>query len=182
MSVIAVYSDGTRCCMACDSQASNGGAKAIMKGSKIVERNGWLFGAEGSPVAQQAIEYDLSPASLLEHDPLAHWAAVDFYPWLYSKLKSRGQLVPVSGRDELPGQILIARKSEFVLLDTIGAVVEFATDFWAIGSGGAEARGAMYARELDNGHSDQIVSEAVAAACALDDGCSKPIHFEWSKP
>jgi ATP-dependent protease HslVU (ClpYQ) peptidase subunit len=184
MSVIAVVSDGTRVCMACDSQATSGGAKAALAEPKILRLGEFLFAADGccstAHFLRQAFEIGEDAAGV----PLAavaHAFIEAFRPWC----KERDLLTDRGGGKELSSFILIARKAEWLLIDAAGSAIALASPWWAIGSGGAEARGAMHATAGDVQLSlgaEEIALAGVRAAIDLDDGCSGPVRVEWTTP
>lgn len=199
MTVIVAVRDGTRVCMACDSQATNNGAKATLAHGKIVRYGATLFGC-GDLTLMNAVrhamptEVGLSAMAMDVTQPLATWAACEFVPWLIEHLTKRGLMDKDSdGAAEFPGSIMLARGSEFVLVDKNTGIVEFAESYAASGSGMYDARGAMWALS----HADELGDEffaaheaeaetlaraGVSAAIANDNGCGPPVCVEWTQP
>jgi ATP-dependent protease HslVU (ClpYQ) peptidase subunit len=181
VSVIVVVSNGTRCVMASDSQATNNGAKAMLRGGgKIVRRGPYLMGSCGS-MALTDVLHSLAAdgAEPREGESLAQFARRFYAPMIAAEVKARGIMRRINDADEWPGQVIVARGGEFVVLDSQGGVVELARWWHAIGSGAPEARGVLFTMQ----HSKLIEESAlmaVQAACALDDGCGGAAHFEWT--
>jgi ATP-dependent protease HslVU (ClpYQ) peptidase subunit len=198
MSVIVVVSDGIRCCMACDSQTTNNGAKAQLADPKIASAQGILFAGEGVLAFDHYIKRESAKGEpkwvgLTDLNVIAAAIADDFRAWL----RDRDMLVKTDEHNaELPGQILVAKGAEFRVIDGGGYVVKLARPWHAIGSGGGEARGALHALTVDSAGTEAIVKQAggapltveyiaraaIEAACALDDGCSPPVHVMWTEP
>ncbi|HMI36950.1 MAG TPA: hypothetical protein VK505_04925 [Steroidobacteraceae bacterium] len=170
--------------MACDSQASNNGAIGVLADSKIIRHGPVLVACEGSFAITQLVRYETIPecSRTLDDMDLADWAANAFVPAIRKHLKERDLLRRVNDSLEFPGMTLIARGPEWLLIDSAGSIVRFLNEWWAIGSGAAEARGAMFAASVAEGATaDEIADLGVAAAIALDDGCCAPIRHEWTE-
>jgi hypothetical protein len=168
--------------MACDSQASSNGTKAALRGSKIIEIAGALFGAEGSFGVAEFLRSDTWPRQPMASMPL-EVVARSFVAAAWSWLKKRDALRIVNGSPELSGNVLVARGPDWILIDSGGSLIDLASDWWAIGSGAAEARGAMFvATLLEHAEAGNIARQGVHAAIALDDGCSFPINQHWTLP
>ncbi len=196
MTCIAVVSDGTRCCMAADSQATNNGTVAVLSDSKIVRVGPLLIAAEGTAsIAQWARNRIYQPIDAptsfrvmgidwpKPSEPLEKWAADVFADSLRDYLSQRQLLRNVNGSNEMPGQILIARGPQWIVVDAGGSVYQFASDWWAIGSGAPEARGAMWhAAQSEHFEANHIAVRGVEAAIALDNGCCAPVRVEWTDP
>lgn len=180
MTCITVVSDGTRCCMAADSQATNGGSVAVLSQSKIDRIGPFLVAAEGGIAVGQFVRHHATP--VLQGD-LVEWAVKSFAPELRKHLESNTGMRMYEGRPEFPGQILIAKGADWILMDTGGSVVEIAATFWAIGSGAPEARGCMWhAIQSEAFEANNIAVRGVEAAIAMDNGCCGPVCIEWTEP
>lgn len=171
--------------MAADSQATHNGCVLVHGLPKIVERDGFLFASDGSLWLGDACRY-LDLPVWTDGVPLAQWCAIHFGPWLRACANQGNHWVDRSGGKEWNGQTFVARGGELCLVDAGGGVIVPAGSWWAIGSGGAEARGAMSALEdapdcyapLDGNLSPRdILSMAVGAAILLDDGCCGPVQY-----
>lgn len=179
MTVIVAVSGGSRVCMASDSLAVNNGAKGVLKTPKLVRMGTFVIGSSGSFGANQ-----LLPACLKEPftDPrplldVCKQLADD----LRKELKDRDLMRRVNDALEFPGMMLVARGPDFALIDAGGSVIQFDYDWWAIGSGAAEARGAMFvASKYEHAGADEVARAGVEAAIALDDGCGGDIRMEWT--
>jgi len=187
MTCIVVVKDkpSGRVVMACDSQASHNGVVMTHALPKIVKRNGFLFGADGPLWLGNFYRYGDLPERPRDSGPdtmtLPQWCSERLAPWLREAATQRNQWRDIAGGKEFGGQTLVALGSEFVLMDSGGSVLVPAHPWWAIGSGGSEARGALAAL-ASFGHlrADERAAVAVAAAIALDDGCCEPIREEWT--
>jgi len=187
VSVIAVASDGTRCCMAADSQIILGGStKATIGSPKIMRLGPLLVGADGTLAMGDAFRYHGSELQVPETLPLAlsEWVARVVVPWLRAYCKSADLMEKgEDGALQLPAQTLIAYKSEFCHVDYAGAATQLTNPWWAIGSGGAVARGAMFeSANQEHVGTDEIVLAGVRAACEFDLGCSLPAIHLWTEP
>lgn len=186
MSVVVVVSDGKQCWMAADSQATQGASQAPLATPKIVREFGMLFSVP-SILVGNILRQELPmspPQSQLKAFGLLEWAGSCFQPWLRRKLESWGQLEKLSdGRSEMPGTMLIARGGDFVVCDVSGGVFRVARSWHAVGSGGAEATGALWALETRGClPPEQMAMLAVGAACALDVNCSGALTVECTAP
>lgn len=175
MTVIVAVQDPDRVWMACDSQGTQGsGTKTHLKFAKILRiRDGLLIGF-CSLTIREFCQYGLEPGH--EGLPLEHTAWI-LGESLRGYLQSRNLMEKAQeGVQEFPSNFLLARGKEFVEIDSRGNVIRHATPYWAIGSGGPEARGAL--RALTGLVSDprQRAIAAVEAAMAFDTGCSGDVH------
>lgn len=186
MTCIVAIKECGRVWMAADSQATNNGAVLIHGLSKIVQRDTFgrtLFGSDGSLWLGDAFRYGVLPTRHAGQS-LAEWCAAELAPWLHAKATEGQRWIDRSNGKEWNGQTLVANGSDLVLVDAGGSIVVPASGRWAIGSGGAEARGALWAMDRDGSAmlAHQRATLAVAAACALDDGCGGPIECVCTVP
>lgn len=183
MSVIAVIKDALNglVCMASDSQATSGdGSKLVLALPKIVRCGPCLFGCTSLAITQFVREYyAIGPWG--DAVSLASFAA-KWADHCRSHLNERGQLEKHNDMLLFPGEALIAKGGEFCKVDAAGQVITFALGFWAIGSGGAEARGAIWSMcgSADPHSIEHIARSGVLAAIDLDDGCSRPVIALWT--
>lgn len=192
MTVIVAVTDGERVCMACDSQSSNNNCRATLARPKIVRIGPLLVGAEGTMAVGDFLRYRYVIGAWGKEVELAAWCGTTLADDLRNHLRERDLMEKRGDRTEMPGQLLIAKGGEFLILDTGGSVVQVASPFWAIGSGGPEARGAMWAAwpasEVMHLATNQlhpreetVARAGVEAAIALDYGCGPPVHVEWTE-
>lgn len=186
MTCIVAIAETGRVWMAADAQASNNGAVMINAAPKIVQRETLgrtLFGSDGSLWLGDAFRYGILPVRHAGQS-LAEWCAVELGPWLRERASEGNRWYDRNGGKEWNGQTLVANGSDLVLVDSAGSVVVPIGGRWAIGSGGAEARGALWAMDRDGSAmlAHQRATLAVAAACALDDGCREPIECVCTAP
>lgn len=180
--IVAIKNRDAGCVvMAADSQASNNGTVLLHEASKIVARDGFLFGADGALWLGDFYRYGDLPAWPLTPITLAEWCSERLAPAVRAAATERNQWREINGNKEFGGQTLVARGDELVLMDSGGSVLVPAQGWWAIGSGGSEARGAIFAaRALSDSAFDSIAMHAVTAAITLDDGCSGPVNIAWT--
>lgn len=182
MSVIVAIARDSRVCMAADSQATNNGSKLQLARTtaKIVRLGDFLFSISSLPVGEfLRRRCSVSPLAGLGLDQAAALLADS----LRQDFKERALLEVREGQSYLPGEIIVARGSEFVILDSLGSVMRADHPWWALGSGGPEARAVLYALCRDDTRDTEWIARlAVDAACALDNGCSPPIVVEWTNP
>jgi len=76
-------------------------------------------------------------------------------------------------------RLLIANSSGIYGVDT-DKNIEVFSKFWATGSGGTFALGAMY-HVYDKFDASQIAQAGVETACAFDEGSALPMHIETMK-
>ena len=184
MSVIAVASNGTRCCLAADSQVSQNTTKLTMSNTKVVRLGKLLLGVDGSLAMGDALRYHADGLDLgaLAGD-LPGWLSRNLVPWMRTYLKAADLMDKRDDGHEFPGSMLVARGREFLHIDCAGSVMCCASEWWAIGAGGATARGAMhYAAEVAGHNAEHVVTAGVEAACRLDTTCSLPMCVEWTEP
>ena len=181
MTVVVAVSDGTRVCVASDSQITDNG-HVIIGDSKIIRHGEALFACDGAQRLGDLIRYNPPPMENLPQMGLARWACTDFVRWLKAEVEAdKITMGDADGRFRIPGSTLIAYKNECAVIGKDGAYV--ARDWVAIGSGRTEASGAVWA-ELQHEHwqADEVAMMGVRAAIEMDDGCSEPIHHKWTKP
>ena len=137
MTVIVAVNDGARVCMACDSQATNNGAIAILARPKIKKIAGCLVGGDGSFATLDAFARSEFASQSVNGDDLDHWLRGTLCPWLWQSQREAGRLRRVQDYDEMAGSLLVACGSQFRIVDSVGGVVHLASPWWAIGSGAA---------------------------------------------
>lgn len=171
MTVVAAVKAMGRVHMACDSQATNNGTIMYPAESKIVTRGRYLLGGEGT-IAMQSW-FRTAPQALFKphRAGLVDWVDRIFGPATLEHFTKIGQL---TDRRELPGQAIIACGSEFVVMDAAGHPVS-PGPWWAIGSGGPEARGALFVCSAYGRNPADWPETASRAATHLDDGCGGQI-------
>lgn len=175
-----------RVVMACDSQASNGGAVVSLGACKVVTRDGFLFGSDGPAWLTNFYRYGALPSWPQECCPtLEAWCVMHLAQYLCAEatLRNRWKDGDFGGKN-WGGQTLVARGDSFVLMGSDGGVLTPKQGWWAIGSGGSEARGAIFGMgrtaddsgpELSADFAALSAVRAVRAAIALDDGCGGPV-------
>ena len=187
MSVIVAVSDGLKVCMAADSQLTNGSTRTVLANSKLMRVGPLVIGVDGLLAAGDALRYHSDELELRNRDriqSLPAWCSQTFVPWFRAYLKAADLMEKAEdGRLEFPCAALVAYRGQFVHMDIAGAVNEIAQSWWAIGSGAAVARGAMWALETgggfgrgDMGYSPKLLAhQGVRAAIAFDIQCCDPV-------
>lgn len=170
--------------MAADSQLSQNTTKLTTSNPKITRLGPLLIGIDGSLVMGDAVRYHSAGLNLTElGDDLPGWLSRELVPWMRAYLKAADLMNKQDDGHEFPGSIMVAHRSQFLHIDCAGSVALGTSPWWAIGSGGAVARGAMLERAAQE-HLDacEVAVAGVAAACELDMTCSEPIHHLWTEP
>lgn len=188
--IVAVRGDGV-VWMAADSQATNNGAVMLHGLPKVVRRKVALHGEPREPMPDGVPTLFGSDGVLWLGDyfrwgelppmqvgmSLAEWCAKELAPAMRKVATEGNHWVDRSNGKEWGGQTLMASGTEIVLMDSAGSVVVPQGNFWAIGSGGAEARGALaILRKHTLFDAEEVAHIAVEVACQLDDGCRRPIE------
>lgn len=184
MSVIVAVSDGKRVCMVADTQGTMGDVRLHMATPKLARLGSVLVGMSGDMRFTNVVS-GLRPArgTLLQ---VAERLAAE----TRKALQSASQVKRGHTGDEVPGQCLVARGREFLLIDASGAVIQLRDRWWAIGAGGPEARGALHAyystATRDKGkptrsETQDMAHNAVMAACHLCTSCGYPFVSEWTR-
>lgn len=179
MTCIVAVTTGKVAWMASDSQITDNGA-VIIGGSKVHRKDdGLLLGCDGSAAYSDALRWHApGPGLLLRDMGLAEWLTRRFVPWLWEFAKERNLLRTDDGRAWLPGSVLAAHAGQLAVVGRDGCVVQSVQRYMAVGSGRAEALGALTVLVRQEpallGH--QLATLAVGVACELDDGCREPIH------
>lgn len=178
--------------MACDSQTTNSnGAKLTLADGKIVRVGPMLVGGDGTHAVLHFARHVYRGFALPQGDhenPAVSGLearAIHFTDALRDWLKGRDMLSKSQEFNaELPGHLLCAYRDRFVLVDGGGYLVWVESPFWAIGCGGAEARGAMWAAERCGviRAAPDFARVGVDAAMAFDSACGPPVCIEWTEP
>lgn len=197
MTCIVAVRDGTRVCMAADSQSGQGGIRLTGALPKIRVLPGpvenprrMLLGFSGPHLLYNALEIPKALHSPDSYNTLQAWAVVAFVPWLRAFLKERDALEAKDGMQWIPGETIIACGPDFVTIDRGGGVYVHAADYAAIGSGASEARGAMWSSSPATRPDysprslavESIARNGVLAAIELDESCGPPVVVEWTDP
>lgn len=189
--IVAVRGEGV-VWMAADSQATNNGAVMLHALPKVVRRAvepqgspsepmpesyPTLFGSDGTIWLGDYFRWGELPPRIVGMS-LAEWCSQKLAPCLRTAATEGNHWVERNSGKEWGGQTLVACGTDIVLMDSAGSVVVPQGNFWAIGSGGAEARGALHVLYRHTTHNAYTQAEAaVLAACELDDGCRRPIEL-----
>lgn len=179
MTCIVAVRGGDCVYMAADSQQTANGGKSLV-GREKIQRFGELLVACDGPLSFADLVDTMDWDSVSGDDlriALRPIAKAIRDSCIESKMTDDEH-----GRHALPGSILIARGTQFAKIDANGAVVTYHTTrrFATLGSGGAEASGALLS--MDAIEAGKAAFRAVEMACDLDDGCSPPVILKWTGP
>lgn len=186
MTVVAAYADNGTVWMAADTYASAGGGTVaeVQKVLRIpVGDSEALLGIAGSAPLIQLVAFDFDAPALRDGGDLDEWAyrvAVE----LTRVCRKAGHPVVNDNNDQFIGGGFLLRFA--------GSLWRVGTNeatplggYYAIGSGGAEALGALYAFHLTGKlqlNPDRWVQAAVDAACHWDRDCRAPVTFHVLDP
>ncbi len=186
MSTIVVVRKGEKAVIAADTLTTCGNTKEsaeyVINHEKIIAYQDNFLGISGSASLQIAINSFLSKTK--KKVSLINVANIyDFGLLLHKELKDKHFLRADDDEDfeTFRGDILIANKHGIFGLSSYRYVQEY-SKFYANGSGGEYALGAMFAVYKDEDlTSDDIASIGVQAGTEFDDSSAAPIHFHTMK-
>lgn len=181
MSTIVVVRKDGKVVIAADTLTTCGNTKEsaeyVVNHEKIIVYKDNFLGISGSASLQIAVNNFLSKTK--KKITLSNVA--DIYSFglvLHTELKEKHFLRPDDEEDfeTFRGDILIANKSGIFGLSSYRYVQEY-SKFYANGSGGVYALGAMFAVYKDEAKSAEEIAEVgVQAGTEFDDGSAAPIH------
>jgi ATP-dependent protease HslVU (ClpYQ) peptidase subunit len=181
MSTIVVVRKDNTAVIAADTLTTCGNTKEsaeyVVNHEKIIAYKDNFLGISGSASLQIAVQSFLSKAK--KTIPLEKIAEIyDFGLLLHTELKEKHFLRADDEEDfeTFRGDILIANKHGIFGLSSYRYVQEY-SKFYANGSGGEYALGAMFAVYQDeNKTAEEIAEIGVRAGTEFDDGSAAPIH------
>lgn len=180
MSTIVVVRKNGQACIAADTLTSFGetryGATYKSEADKIMQVGDTYIGLIGSPAHRQVLE------SVFGADPAALRAGnrkeiFESFRALHPVLKEKYFLNPQEEKEPYESiqlDLLLANPHGIFYLSTLRDVYEFSR-FWAIGSGGDFALGALHALYDSALDARQIAEAAVRAACEFDNASAMPL-------
>ncbi len=181
MSTIVVVKKDNKTVIAADTLTTCGNTKEsaayVVNHEKILKYKDNYLGISGSASLQIALNNFLSKTK----KKISLAKIPDIYEFgllLHAELKDKHFLRPDDEEDfeTFRGDILIANKHGIFGLSSYRYVQEY-TKFYANGSGGEYALGAMFAVYGDeNKSAEQIAEIGVQAGTEFDDGSATPIH------
>lgn len=178
MTVIAAVLHPRYVAMGSDKQIVDGWIKHHSGTSKIVRREGWLFGTTGPVRVNNAIKTFDPPA--VPDDMTEAWVSKHFVPSLVTAM-DKTKLAIIEGwlggkEPEQQGTILCACLGGIFTVQADWAIDFWAEDYAAIGSGQKQALGAFYAagyfHQLSGASPRDIINVAIKAAAASDIFCA----------
>lgn len=180
MTVVVAVSDGTRVCMASDSQTTDNG-HCITVANKVFKHGQVLVGADGKGSIIDLFRY-CSPPEYKGMENIAAWAFRDLVPWMHAEMERRSILDEDKSKGwPFPGSVILAHAERALIVALDGQIVEPERRWCAIGSGRAIASGAIHhALNADDWKADEVAIAGVEAACAMDNGCGLPIKHYWT--
>jgi ATP-dependent protease HslVU (ClpYQ) peptidase subunit len=182
MTIIVGYKDQGKVWMGCDSCATDGDGNIMtLKQQKIFKLNNqMLIGHTGGIRGRQIIEHNewLLPYDKENHDgedPLMQYLCTFFIDALNELFKDLDYSKEKIERD----QYLIGIEGRLFIIDGAMQVIEFDSDYSAIGCGTNYALGSLYTSKLIYGNipMKSVIMQALETACKFDNACSKPFHI-----
>lgn len=181
MTVIVAVKGPEGVVMGADSQTTCGWEPSTRVQPKIFERNAGgrllYFGVAGNVRLSDIIRYAELPDGASYMD--AHqWLTTALVPALREASKASGWTEVEKNREDNSGAIIVVTGGRIFKVDNTWSVHEPARPYWAIGSGGDHAAGAIavllqHTPELGI---RGIVLAALEAACVHCIGCGAPLH------
>ena len=192
MTTIAATWSPNGACLAADSGITDGSFATLPPMKKIVQQGTWLIAAAGEDricdILQYTIKYPVVPPALIKRDD-EHW-----YKWLSTRVvkviveaaQKHLSLDIEHGVAELPDSefILATHGRIFGISNSLG--ISKLKPYWAIGSGGSIALGALNYQHRHNKNWNMaysvIAEQAVMSAVAHDSFTHMPIDSYISTP
>lgn len=150
MTTIVVASTPTQCVIASESGITDEAFVTAPPMRKIVQQNEWLIASSGADrvcdVLQYMVKYPAIPPNLKNKDndlDWYQWIAKRIIPIIRKAAQDELTLDTKDGVAELPDSelILVTHGRAFSISNTLG--ISSASPYWAIGSGGSLALGAL---------------------------------------
>ena len=189
MSVVVVVKKGKEIVIASDTLTSQGSRACSSKykknSKKFLKYKGTYIGSVGMAMSKIMLKHALKNQ---EH-------TIDFNGFdnvyssmleLHKLLKEKYFLVPTSKKfeqtvEETKLSLLLANKSGIYKVSSDRHIAEL-TSFWAIGSGGNYALGAMHhAYNKEEYSAEDVARIGIEAACEFDKSCALPMDLEKVK-
>lgn len=147
MTTVIGYKHGGRVYIASDYQVTCGWMKIQSTESKSFSKDNFIFGVAGSVRDWQVVQHlvNLPKMSSKDETDFKHWLVVDFVPELQRKLAAQHRLEKEDGIQHMMSNFLIGFQDKLVKISEDFSVMEYTTDFTAIGSGSEFALAAMEA-------------------------------------
>lgn len=182
MTCIVGVSDGTRVCVASDSQTTDNGHRLTIE-HKVHRHCDVIIGADGRGSLMDLFRY-CSPPKFSQTENLAAWAFRDLVPWMLGEFERRSMFDEDRAKGwPFPGSMILAWKSDVLIVALDGQVIRPERMWCAIGSGRAVASGAIWqALQSEHWQADQVARAGVEAACEMDSGCGLPVRHYWTRP
>lgn len=164
--IAAVYRSPTDYAIASDTESAHSQhGSRVASGPKVWAWGPILLGTCGSLAQRQHLEWGLG----LDEVPTTAGELRKLLTHAYEALGSRVGSPPHGCLPNVDLEILVVSPWGILAVDQEGGIVD-PGGWWAIGSGGPEARGALWAARASVG-SRWCAEMAVKAAIALDSGC-----------
>lgn len=164
--IAATISEGGHVTMAADSRTCMG-SEYLDGNVKAWRLGAALVGVAGGSALYVTTKHFRHLSETAKSDEIAGWCA-HLYTALRDAALAHGQVYRnQDGTESLNMQVLVATRCGLWVIHTDGSVCLIPRTWHAIGSGGAEARGAL--------HLGVTPARAVHAAIALDSGCGGPV-------
>ncbi len=181
MSTIVVVRKDGKAVIAADTLTTCGNTKEsaeyVVNHEKIITYKDNFLGISGSASLQIAVQNFLSKTKKkISLETIGN--IYDFGLLLHTELKDKHFLRPDDEEDfeTFRGDILVANKHGIFGLSSYRYVQEY-SKFYANGSGGVYALGAMFAVYKDDKKSaEEVAAIGVQAGTEFDDGSAAPIH------
>lgn len=155
-----------------DSAGASGGYLTIRADEKVWAAKGFAFGFTSSFRMGQLLRYNLTPA--LEHHEVTKTADAELQYMFSTKfidgvrgVLKTGGFAQVSNGVERGGTFLVGWRGKLYMIHDDFQVGRASQGFYAVGSGGAHAEGALHATQTARMGAERRVLAALEAAMAL---------------
>jgi ATP-dependent protease HslVU (ClpYQ) peptidase subunit len=174
MTVIVAAVTGEHVTLAADRKISAGWEVKYHEQPKLWVNGKWAIGAAGSLRAAQVLKHHVSwPIYRADEEPdLEAFLVRTLVPALRSGSSSHGIVHAQNGIERIEASLLVAHGTRIATISTDGSVIAEPAQRMAIGSGSAEALGALGNR---GPWTEGDVIEAARRATITDAGCGGPI-------
>lgn len=177
MTVIVAVKDSGAVYMGCDGIASDSfDRREVIRGGKIVRRNGMLIGVSGSAKWLGILRHHPDLPNPAECADMEGWLNSVFAGWLYGVASATGTLLKNDNGDYADVNLLIGHEGEIYFMPNNFSAEIVVRDFYAIGSGRDEARALLYA--FPNDPPAERLNRALEGCAELLNGIGRPFYLE----
>jgi len=148
--------------------------------TKVFRRKEFVIGYTSSFRMGQLLRYRLDPAEKYTHQDVHEWMCTTVVDAIRQTFKTGG-FAEIENEQESGGEFIIATHGRLFVVHSDYQVAEPAGGYWAVGSGGLVALGALHVLHDRAMPAQQKVLEALAAAQTHNPFVREPFEVEvWS--